>query len=351
LLIACDIKLPGSEDGATDDDWSTWEDDSGFAETPSPLDGDGTSDDSGGAANADADADDGDGGDADGGDADGGDADGGDGDGGDGDGGDGDGGDGDGGDADGGDADGAHGMPPTAVCEVSPDSIVPIVGSADWIGSESYDPFGLPLTYNWTLEEFPEGATTVMPSGSPTASDRNDFSPDVAGEYIGQLVVTNSLGIASEPCQATLNAIPDENLWVEMFWEHSGDDMDLHLLAPGGSIGTETDCYYGNCTDSDWGGGLDWGIPGSSLDDPVLDLDDISETGPENINIEEPESGIFTVVVHDYPGSVYDAGNPVTVNIYLDGSLEWTDTRVISVEDSYTEFALIDTATGEVTSL
>ena len=64
-----------------------------------------------------------------------------------------------------------------------------------------------------------------------------------------------------------------------------------------------------------------------------------------------PVDGEYKVVVHDYPGSVYDAPNPVTVNVYLDGELEWTDTRSIDVEDSYTEFALINTGTGTVTAL
>ena len=80
-------------------------------------------------------------------------------------------------------------------------------------------------------------------------------------------------------------------------------------------------------------------------------MDDISLTGPENINIESPENATYTVVVHDYPGSVFTAANAVTVNIYLDGALEWTDTRMISGEDSNTYFASINVADGEVDSL
>ena len=71
----------------------------------------------------------------------------------------------------------------------------------------------------------------------------------------------------------------------------------------------------------------------------------IFRTRVKNININVP-SATYTVVVHDYPGSVFTAGNPVTINIYLDGALRWTDTRVISGEDTYNTFATIDVASG-----
>ena len=233
---------------------------------------------------------------------------------------------------------------PVAECDVAPNPVRPLLDSADWIGEDSYDPDGLGLTYDWSLIDQPPGSTATMPFGD---ANRLGFVPDLAGDYVGRLVVTSAAGVPSEPCIARLNAVPSENLWVEMFWTHSGDDMDLHLLAPGGTLRSDRDCYYSNCAYSS----LDWGTVGDSSDDPALDLDDISGTGPENINIEAPEDGVFTVVVHDYPGSVYSGGNPVTVNIYLDGILEWTDTRSIDVEDSYTNFAEINTITGTVTGL
>ena len=208
---------------------------------------------------------------------------------------------------------------PIARCDVTPDKVRPISEGATWIGRESEDPNGLAITYQWTLAYRPDGSAVEIPSGSITEPDRAGFTTDLAGEYIGRLVVTNSDGVSSDPCEVTLEAEPAEALWVEMFWENGGDDMDLHLLSRGlGRRGwrrvadgeTTDDCCHGNCTVSSRAA-TDWGV-GRPIDDPVLDLDDISETGPENINIEMPADGEYKVIVVDYPGSVYDAGNPVT---------------------------------------
>ena len=234
---------------------------------------------------------------------------------------------------------------PVAVCSVSPTEVLAIHETASWLGSDSYDTDGGTIvSYDWTLVSSPAGATATMPAGD---ANRHRFAPDVAGEYVAELVVTDDDGIMSEPCDATLVATAGDGLWIEMFWTHSGDDMDLHLLDDGGTLTTATDCYYGNCTY----GGLDWGARGDSTDDPVLDLDDISGVGPENINIESPARGTYTVYVHDYPGSSYVGRNDVTVNIYWGGVLEWTDTRNINAENCYEPFATIDAPSGTVTDL
>jgi hypothetical protein len=247
------------------------------------------------------------------------------------------------------------GDPPVADCSVAPNPVTPPFTAATWDGSASYDPNELEIvSYEWELIEKPEGSEAIF--DVTTGVEIPDFYADLAGDYVGQLTVTNSDGLSAS-CEARLEAIPAQNLWVEMFWQHSGDDMDLHLLAPNGILESDTDCYYANCKAGDpndpwYSGGLDWGIQGVIEDDPFLDLDDISAAGPENINIESPETaGEYKVVVHDYPGSVYQDANEVTVNVYLDGILLWTNTKAISGEDSYTEFAIINWGTGTVTGL
>jgi len=233
---------------------------------------------------------------------------------------------------------------PVAVCSVDPAEVLAIHEAADWIGNSSYDTDGGSIIdYEWTLVSSPPGATAGMPAGS---ANRRGFSPDVAGEYVGELVVFDNDGLASDPCYATLTATAGDGLWVEMFWTYSGDDMDLHLLDDGGTLATDSDCYYANCT---WGS-LNWGGSGTT-DDPILDLDDIPGTGPENINIDSPARGTYAVYVHDYPGSVYNGSNDVTVNVYFAGRLVWTDTRNINAEGCYEPFVEVTVPGGSTTSL
>jgi len=206
---------------------------------------------------------------------------------------------------------------PVAVCSVNPDAVLAIHESADWIGSTSYDSDGGAIVdYSWTLYSAPAGATATMPSGT---ANRRGFAPDVAGEYVGELVVTDDSGLSS-------------------------DDMDLHLLDNSGTLTTDSDCYFANCA---WSS-LDWGVGGRTDDNPTLDLDDIPGTGPENINIDSPARGTYTVYVHDYPGSAYVGRNDVTVNVYLASRLIWTDTRNINSEGCYEPFVAVTIPAGTV---
>jgi hypothetical protein len=236
---------------------------------------------------------------------------------------------------------------PVAVCTASPTEPYALYDIVTFDGSESYVPDGGEVVgYEWALIARPDGSAVSMPAGSGPI--RTGLVPDMVGDYTAELVVTSDSGEASDPCYTTVSAIPSQDLWVEMYWDHAQDDMDLHLLAPGGSLLGGTDCYYSNCV----GRSLEWGVAGVE-DNPTLDIDDIPGTGPENINIQEPEQDVYTVVVHDYTGSTpdYYSDNNVTVNIYLSGERVWTGVKAISGDGDYVYFAEIDVPSQSVAGL
>ncbi len=179
-------------------------------------------------------------------------------------------------------------------------------------------------TYVWSLQTRPSGSAAAINGSGASAS----LTPDLAGAYIVRVEVQGSDGTVSEPCEVTIQAVPTAALWVEMFWTAPNEDMDLHLTvngaAPHASDGlfNSLDCYYSTCIDGCPGGFLcpKWGGSGTS-DDPALDLDDIGGTGPENINIQSPASGTYTVYVRDFPSSEFRDTNVTTVRIYLQGVL------------------------------
>lgn len=235
---------------------------------------------------------------------------------------------------------------PVAVCSVDRNPVQPPFETATFDGSQSYDPDGGELVeYDWRLVSAPAGNTEGLESPSAVSTR---FTPLLAGNYFVDLTVVNEAGLRSEPCSITLQAVPGQDLWIELFWSSVDEDMDLHLLKPGGSPRTSGDCYFANCTV--WG--PDWGVIGDPSDDPILDLDDIPGTGPENINIENPVDGTYTVFVHDYEWTGYHPEpTDVTVNIYFGGLQVYTTTRTVVGEDTDTYIAMIDTANGVVTPL
>lgn len=140
-------------------------------------------------------------------------------------------------------------------------------------------------------------------------------------------------------------------LVIQLTWQEANDDLDLHLLAPNGTLESDTDCYYANCIINGVVS-LDWGQQGVSADDPVMTLDDIEGTGPEEIQLAEPQTnGEFTIVIHDYPSSVLTSANIATITVYSGDSVLWTGTKTISDENTYTDVATINWATQTVTPL
>ena len=99
---------------------------------------------------------------------------------------------------------------------------------------------------------------------------------------------------------------------MALLFRHAACGRQLHLLRAGGDRWrTNEDCYYVNCI----GRGPDWGGPGAE-DNPRLDIDNTSGFGPENINIEEPEPGVYRIGVYAYRGTARGA----TVRVHCGGS-------------------------------
>ncbi|HOX46410.1 MAG TPA: choice-of-anchor D domain-containing protein [Myxococcota bacterium] len=234
---------------------------------------------------------------------------------------------------------------PIAVCSGSPAQALPF-DNVVWDGSRSYDtsPARTITEYRWNIFAFPPGSAARLLGTGPNRTT----SVDLAGDYIASLVVVNDIGQQSQICYAQVNVAPSQELWIEMYWTLTNDDMDLHLLAPNGIPRTRSDCYYANCVPTPFGT-LEWGQAGVAADNPRLDLDDIPGDGPENINIPVPASGRYTVFVHDYPGSENYASNGVTVNVYINGALMQTFTHSTSGEDSDWYVCDIDWPSGTIT--
>jgi hypothetical protein len=157
---------------------------------------------------------------------------------------------------------------------------------------------------------------------------------DVAGTFTVGLIVTDDLGARSTQCTIALNAVPRSGLHVQMTWDTSSNDIDLHLARNGTSWCSSDDCHYGN-RNPNWGGGNA---------NPSLDIDDLSGFGPENITIESPNDGNYTVGVDYYSGSV---PSTVTVKIFIGGQLEYEGFHFLS--DGVWQPARIDVRNGTST--
>jgi hypothetical protein len=106
----------------------------------------------------------------------------------------------------------------------------------------------------------------------------------------------------------------------------SGSDVDLHLLHEVGSWNERPyDCFWQNLN-PDWASGrtgacISDQTPGCH-DDPSLDIDDVDGSGPENINLDNPEPDhTYFVGVHYFSDHGYGRSF-VTVRIFIGGVLE-----------------------------
>lgn len=296
---------------------------------------------------------------------------------------------------------------PKIECEegesVAPQSQIHLSGTSSLVAP------GKTLTYKWKVLKQPNGtaAYAFFPSDSAAKVQFGVLTKDalgvehvqlnVVGEYDFQLTVKDSDGKEGcGPIQFTELVVPDNGLHVELLWDTPGDtnksdtgpdagaDLDLHFAHPDAekaNICTDPlklcgskpcacqydldndgaadpwfndpfDCYWFNSKPY-------WGNSQAPEDDPVLALDDTDGWGPENLNMQTPESVLYRVGVHSWDAHGY-GDSTATVNFYIDGQTVGTFTQLLHECDmwwvkrvDYAQKTLVDfpnsTANGKVT--
>ena len=183
-------------------------------------------------------------------------------------------------------------------------------------GSASHDPDGHIVAWHWSVSARPDGSQLAL-SADASAADGSKvrFQPDLVGAYQVRLVVTDDDGLDSLPTLYDFSTADQNGLRLELTWDRDFTDVDLHLVdeSAGGSFFTQPlDCYFQNKTP-------DWGVAGSSADDPVLPFDQDQGYGPEVIGIQTPVAGnSYHVFAHYYCDDGF-GGTQATVKLFSHG--------------------------------
>lgn len=142
----------------------------------------------------------------------------------------------------------------------------------------------------------------------------------------------------------------DPDIRITLLWDDLGQDWELHLIKEGGQINDpETDCTWNTCINR----GPDWGVPGDENDDPRKDVDNTGILGPENITLNKPEDGTYTVMVEHWgngdpassgrvifniagqPTSIVDLEGLAPRSVWTAGTIEWPSGEVTPSQDVY----------------
>lgn len=182
-------------------------------------------------------------------------------------------------------------------------------------GTESTGFEGTILEGSWTLSQAPQDSAAPLESLGADKL-RAQLRPDVPGTYLVEFIVTDHRGLRSQTEAMVIEAVEGRMVQVVLDWDAPGNDLDLHVLAPGGTyFDATTDCFFGNPQPA-------WGDAAISNDDPVFS-GDADGTGSaqmrEEIAIAAPADGTYTVLVHHLNDR--DTTNEVqaTLTLIVDG--------------------------------
>lgn len=213
--------------------------------------------------------------------------------------------------------------------------------------------FGMALSDEFQMT--PTQPTTPFMLGPNQVLEQDlTFSPGLAGFDSGHFLFVNNdptNGEAKLSVSGTGTPPPLEEigLHIELEWDTASTDVDMHLLRPGAAFGDcPGDCFYGNMSP-------DWGVAGEYLDDPFLDYDDVDGYGPEHMNVQEPQAGVYKVVIHYYADShegVSGGASKATVRVYSYGVLlkEFGPTNLASTDMTW-DVCTINWPSASITTL
>ena len=123
-------------------------------------------------------------------------------------------------------------LPPVA--DAGYGQTVPVGSIVTLDGGLSYDPDGNnPLTYAWSFTSWPEGSSAAL--SNPDSVDPS-FVADKGGDYVLQLVVTDSLGASSNPATVTIsttNSAPVADAGPDQAVTIIGATVTLNALTEG----------------------------------------------------------------------------------------------------------------------
>ena len=242
----------------------------------------------------------------------------------------------------------------------------------------SADPEGGALEYAWTLVSKPpvSGARLTNAQNGPAPGGAEQppyFDVDAIGRYEIELVVTDPEGAASMPATLVVDAVPKDDITVELSWRAAAD-LDLHLLAPGGAPFCDPlDCFWDICLGTSAGvPALDWGPDQNSdgkLDpdtmentDPILVFDNVGNTilpgttdvRLENIRVPVAPLGTYRVAVHYFEDKgVATPDFEARVKLVYKGTVLLDETRTFARDEVgvFWTAGQVDIATGQAQPL
>ena len=260
---------------------------------------------------------------------------------------------------------GVSGNCPVAVIVIKEGEQVIPQTTLNLFGDQSFSPAGVINKWEWSVDQ-PDGSQSLF---LPSANFPNPtFEANVAGQYIFKLTVWDDNQTPScVPDEAELVVIPDEAIHVELLWNtpndpdqtdegpEAGADLDLHFLhpyaagpdidedgSPDGWFDSPFDCFWFN-PEPQWAS-FDPAID----DDPGLDRDDTDGAGPENLNLNIPETDKkYKVGVHYWADHEFGPSYAtVRVYIYADLVFEIEDQKMVNYD--MWEVCTIDWPSGTV---